>query len=175
MSKSLLKTHLQSLTKEQIIEQVLDMYETYKPAKEYFDYLLNPNEKEHFNKYKSVIINEFYPKGKNSEPTTRFSIAKRAISDFSNLKPSPQLIGDLMVTFIEMACKFTHDYGDMSEKYYDSTISNFEKALKYLHNNGLLDEFKLRCQTCLDYASNCGYGFPYDMSDLYMAYYEDLL
>ena len=63
----------------------------------------------------------------------------------------------------------------MSEKYYDSTISNFEKALKYLHNNGLLDEFKLRCQTCLDYASNCGYGFPYDMSDLYMAYYEDLL
>ena len=101
MSKSLLKTHLQSLTKEQIIEQVLDMYETYKPAKEYFDYLLNPNEKEHFNKYKSVIINEFYPKGKNSEPTTRFSIAKRAIADFSNLKPSPQLIAELMVTFMK--------------------------------------------------------------------------
>jgi hypothetical protein len=48
MSKTTLKKHLQSLTKEQIIGQVLGLYDTCKPAKEYLEYLLNPNEKEKF-------------------------------------------------------------------------------------------------------------------------------
>jgi hypothetical protein len=67
MSKSSLKKHLQSLSKEQIIEQVLDFYDNSKAAKEYLEYSLNPNEKEMFEKYKAVIVNEFYPKGKSTE------------------------------------------------------------------------------------------------------------
>jgi len=35
-----------------------------------------------FGKYKAVIVNEFYPKGKYTDPKTRFSVAKKAIADF---------------------------------------------------------------------------------------------
>jgi len=54
MSKTELKKHLLSLTtltKEQIVEQVPGLYDTCKPAKEYFEYFLNPNEQGHFEKY----------------------------------------------------------------------------------------------------------------------------
>lgn len=173
MSKPALKKHLQTLTKEQVIEQVLELYDTCKPVKEFYEYYLNPNEKEQFEKYKAIIVNEFYPKGKYTEPKTRFSVAKKAIADFSSLKPSPRLVGDLMLTFSEMACKFTYDYGDMSEQYYNSTVINFERALKFMQNNGLLNDFKLRCNDCLKYAKPCGYGFPDEMGDVFVAFFKN--
>lgn len=172
MSKTTLKKHLQSLTKEQIIGQVLGLYDTCKPAKEYLEYLLNPNEMEKFKKYRSVIINEFYPEADRFDPSLRFSVTKKAISDFRSLKPSPVLLADLMVTLPEMACKFTNEYGDMSEQYYTSTATNFEIALKFLQKQGLLEQFKLRCQNCVKYAEPCGYGFADEISDLLSEYYE---
>lgn len=172
MSKTELKKHLISLSKEQIMEQVLGLYDTCKPAKEYFEYFLNPNEKGQFEKYKAIIINEFYPKGKSVEPKTRFSVAKKSIADFRSLSPSPELLGDLMVTLPEMACKFTFDYGDMWEQYYTSATTNYEMALIFLKKQGLLQDFKLRCHECVKYAKHCGYGFADEISDLYDEYYD---
>ncbi len=171
MSKPALKKHLQTLSKEQLIDTVLELYDNVKPAKEYFEFFLNPNEKEMLEKFRTAIVNEFYPRGKFSEPKTRFSVAKKAIADFRALKPSPELLGDLMVTLAEMACKFTYDYGDMWEQYYTSAANNYEAALKYLQKNNLLDNFKLRCENCVKYASPCGYGFEDDISSIFHDYY----
>ena len=173
MSKIVLKQHLQTLSKEQIIEHILDMYNNFKPIKEYFEYYLNPNEKDKFEKFKAIIVNEFYPEGKNANPKTRFSVAKKAIADFRNLKPSPELLGDLMVTLAENACKFTFDYGDMWEQYYTSASNNYEFALKYLEKNKLLEQFKLRCKDCVKYSSPCGWGFADEISTIYSEYYEN--
>ena len=173
MSKSALKKHLQSLTKEQMIETVLEMYDNMKPVKEYLEFFLNPNEKEMFEKYRAVIVNEFYPKGKYFDPKTRFSVAKKAIADFRALKPTSELLADLMLTLPEMACQFTYNYGDMSEQYYNSAYNNFKAALQYMDKNNLLDAFKLRCVDCLKWASVCGYGFASDISDIYYQYYND--
>ena len=172
MSKTTLKKHLQSLTKEQIIEQVFSLYDTCKPANEYLEYILNPDEKGQFEKCKAIMVNEFYPKGKFDEPTTRFSVAKKAIADFRNLSPSPGLLGDLKVTLAEMACKFTYEYGDMSEQYYTSAVNNYEAALKFLQQNNLLENFKLRCEDCVKYAEPCGYGFADEISYLFDKYYN---
>ncbi len=171
MSKRQLKSHLVTLSKEQLTEHILELYTILKPVKEYYDFYLNPNEKEMSEKYKTIIVNEFYPGGKYTEPKTRFSVAKKAIADFRNLKPSPMLIGDLMVTLVEMACKFTYDYGDMWEQYYDSTANNFERALQYLQKNGLLKDFEKRINKCLTYAEPCGYGFPDDLNQVFCEYY----
>lgn len=172
MSKSELKKHLQSLTKEQIIEQVLEVYSNCKPAKEYLEYFLNPDEKEQFQKYKAIIIKEFYPEGKYFDPSLRFSVARKAISDFRSLKPSPELLADLMVTLPEIACKFTSEYGDMSEQYYTSAANNYEQALKFLQKNNLLENFKLRCEDCVKYVEPCGYGFADEISQLFYDYYD---
>ena len=164
---------MQSLTNEQLLEIVLYMYDNMKPVKEYLEYSLNPNEKAMFEKYKTIIVNEFYPKGKTAQPKTRFSVAKKAIADFKALKPSPELLGDLMLTLPEMACKFTCDYGDMWEQYYDSASTNFKIALDFLEKNNLLDNFKVRCENCLKNASHCGYGFEDEILDLFYQYYNE--
>lgn len=173
MPKLTLKRHLQSLTKEQVIDFVLQVYDSVKPAKEFMEYYLNPNEKEMFEKYRKIIIQEFYPTAKSAEPKTRFSVCKKAIADLRALKPSPELLADLMLTLPELACKFTCEFGDMWEQYYDSAYTNFEIALKYIQKNNLLDNFKLRCVDCVKYASPCGYGFAGEMAQLYYDYYGE--
>jgi hypothetical protein len=45
MSKAALKKGLQSLTKEQLTEQILALYDTFKLVKEYYEHYLNPQTK----------------------------------------------------------------------------------------------------------------------------------
>ena len=101
----------------------------------------------------------------------RFSIARKAIADFRALKPSIRLLADLLVTIPETACKFTNEYGDMSEQFYDRTVTNYEIALKFLQQNNLLADFKLRCQDCVKCAEPCGYGFHDEINRLFCDYY----
>ena len=171
MSKTELKKYLQLLSKEEVIEKVLELYCNCKPAKEYLHYLSNPDEKGKFKKYKAIIINEFYPEADQFDPSLRFSVAKKAIADFRVLKPSPLLLADLLVTLPETACRFTNEYGDMSEPYYNSTVTNFGVALNFLQKNNLLENFKLRCLDCVNYAEPCGYGFADEISQLFYDYY----
>jgi hypothetical protein len=173
MSKAALKKELQSLTKEQLTEQILALYDTFKPVKEYYELYLHPqNENELMKKYRATIIKEFFP-GSNRIGQTRFSVAKKAIADFRALHPSPELLAELMVTLPEMACQFTHDYGDMAESFYTSAANNFEAALKFLKKESLLSRFESRCKACVIHSKWCGYGFEDEMKGLFAEYYPD--
>ncbi|MEA4936723.1 MAG: DUF6155 family protein [Paludibacter sp.] len=172
MSKPALKKHLLSLTREQLVETILEMYDNMKPVNEYFEYYLNPNEKEMLKRHKTVIQKEFALEWKYAEPKLRFSVARKAIAEFRALKPSPEMLADLMLTLPEVACEFTYNYSDMSEQFYNSAYNNFKAALEFINKNNLLDDFKLRCGDCLKWASVCGYGFADDMRDIYYQYYQ---
>ena len=173
MSKTKLKKELQQLTKEQLVEQILDLYQKNKSVKEFYDFYLNPqNEKELAEKYKKIIRKEFGVE--NPERAgLKYSVAKRAISDFKDLQPSPEMLADVILTLPECACKFTYEYGDMDESFYNGAYNNFSAAMKFIAKNGLLDKFKLRAEQCMKWASPCGYGFEDDIASIYYEYYED--
>ena len=160
------------MSKEHVIEFMLEIYQNNKQTKEYIEYLLNPNEKEMLEKYRKVIINEFYPTKNTFDPKLRFSVCKKAISEFKSLKPDPALLADLLISLPETACQFTYEFGDMWEQYYDSTATNFDVALKYMQKNNLLQLFKKRCKKCIQYASHCGWGFEDQIESLFYEYYS---
>lgn len=172
MSKTTLKAHLHTLTKDQLIAELLELYDNFKPVKEYLEYKLTPDLSGKLGYYKSIITEEFYPRRKTVEPKTRFSVARKAIADFRKLKPPAEQLADLMLTLPEYACRFTHDYGDMWEQYYDSAATNFKLALEFITAHCLLDNFRLRCEQCRNYASVCGWGFSDEMNELFYRYYE---
>lgn len=173
MSKSALKKELLKLTKEQLVEQILDLYEKNKSIKEFYDFYLNPhNEKELVAKYKKIIRKEFNVE-RPERSSEKFSVAKKAISEFKSLQPSPKALADVMLYLPESACELTYCYGDYSEQFYDSTYNNYKAALEFIARNDLLDEFKLRAQQCVKWASVCGYGFANDIADIYYEFYQD--
>lgn len=168
MSKLKLKKHLLALDKSHVIELIMEMYGSHKEAKEYFEFYLNPNEREQFEKYRRVIEKEFdFDKGRR-----RVSVAKKAIASFAKLKPSEPLIAELMIHFVLVGCKLTYDNGSYSESFYKAFVHNYERALKYMANNRLLEQFRGEAELCLKYASRCGYGFPNDMRAVFAEFYE---
>jgi hypothetical protein len=105
MSKSALKKELLKLTKEQLVEQILDLYEKNKSIKEFYDFYLNPhNEKELMDKYKKIIRKEFNVE-RPERSDEKFSVAKKAISEFKSLQPSPEALADVMLFLPESACE----------------------------------------------------------------------
>jgi len=172
MSKAALKKELQKLTKEQIIEQILDLYEKNKSVKELYQLYLNPtNEKGLADKYKRLIRKEFNVENP-MRSTEKFSVAKRAISDFKNLQPSPEYLADVMLYLPESACKLTSLYGDFSDQFYNGTFNNFKAALEFLKKNNLLKAFKARAEQCVKWSEYCGYGFADDMKYIFDEYYN---
>jgi hypothetical protein len=173
MSKTALKKELSKLSKEALINQILDLYDKNSSVKEYYRFFLNPtNEKELAEKYKKLIRKEFNVENP-IRSTEKFSTAKKAISDFKNLDPSPACLADVILYLPESACELTALYGDYPEQFYNGAYNNFKTALEFLRKHQLLAEFKPRVKQCLTWASNCGYGFADDISDVYFDYYSD--
>ena len=172
MSKPQLKKELQKLGKEQLIEQICELYDTYKPVKEYYKIFLNPDSiQELFEKYKAIIVDKFNPGKITRNYRTCFQVAKKTIADFKMLNPPPKLFAELMMTVVEKACPLSNDYGDMPEQHYDNTANSFERTLKFLQKEKLLSDFKSRCKKCLKYADKCGGGFSDCMNDIYDEFY----
>ena len=146
MSNPALKKEINRLTKEQLVEQILDLYDKNKAVKEFYDFYLHPNnEKELAEKYKKQIVKEFNVLS-SERSGLKYSVAKRAISDFRNLQPSPQSLADVMLTLPECACEFTYTYGDMDEAFYNGAFNNFVTTLKFMDKHNLLEDFKLRVE-----------------------------
>lgn len=171
MSKGALKKYLGTLQKGEIIEMVLDLYVARKEAKEYLEYFLNPDEEEKLKEYKAIILNEFFPK--RGDGKCRFSVCRKAISDFRKLHPSPKNLADLMLYLIENACKIANSWGDLWESFYDSTETNFIATMKFITKNGLLPKFQNRIEAALKNTQSSGYGFCDAMPDIYEEYARD--
>lgn len=168
MSKAQLKKYLSKLTQEQVIDVILELYDARKEAKEYLEFYMNPNDDSKLEEYKKIIYNEFYPR--RGEPKCRFSVCRKAVSDFKKLKPSSSCIADLMLFYIETGVNFTAEYGDMWEQYYTALENNFDKAMEFIYQNGYLDELRPRIEKMLKLSEKCGWGFPDTLYDIYYQY-----
>lgn len=174
MSKAKLKKELQALSKEQLIEHVLDMYEKHKAVKEFYNFFLNAspaNEQACAEKYKKIIRKEFNLINPMNAGM-KFSVAKRAIADFKNLQPSAHSLADIMLYLPECACEFTYQFGDMTEQFYIGACNNFQAALLFMAKHHILNDFKLRSLQCVEWASVCGYGFADEIASIYNEFYD---
>ena len=61
MSKRDLKKYLTELNKEQLKEQIIDLYARFKEVKEYYDFVFNPQEQKLVDECKFKISKEYFP------------------------------------------------------------------------------------------------------------------
>lgn len=173
MSLSLVKNHLNNLSKSEAIGIISELYNKFDNVKEYLDYFINPQEDKLLEKYKKIINDEFMPlKGFGK---ARIAIAKKAISDFKKFEPSETDIADLMLYYIKIGTEFQNEFGGDFEKLYDSLESTFESTLKLMRKINALEKFKERCIKIIKDTEDTGYGFGDIINELFIEYYGDAI
>jgi hypothetical protein len=147
MSKRDLKKYLNELNKEQLEEQIIELYEKFSPVKVFYDFVFNPKEETLLKECKLKISQEYFPiqtGRKRKKPKMRRSVAQKYIKHFILLGVDPFVIADVMLYNIEIAQTFASENSIKQELFYKSMFNSFEQALKFIISNGILNEFKNR-------------------------------
>lgn len=148
MSKRILKKYLSELNKNQLKEQVVELYEKFSVVKTYYDFVFNPKEEILLRECKIKILNEYFPQkttgGKTRKPKMRRSVAQKYIKHFILLGVDSFIVSDVMLYSIEIAQTFSLERMIKQEQFYKSMFNSFEQAVTFMISNGTLIEFKSR-------------------------------
>lgn len=148
MSKRDLKIYLQELTKEQLEEQILDLYTRFKPVKTYYNFVFKPNEEKLLDEAKFKIGKEYFPIN-GRKPKARRSVAQKIIKHFIQLGVDPFIIIDVMLFNIEVALQYNEDKQIKQDAFYRSILRSFENTVSFIKEHGLMNDFSPRISTIL--------------------------
>lgn len=152
------KTALARLDPQGLLELISDMYQLSKDNKDFLhtrfsagDDVLGP--------YKKIIKECMYPDIQNE--SVRIIRAKRAISDYSKAIPDAKGEAELLTYFVECGHKFTLDYGDIDEDFYDSLLEVYGQAIKKVLALPVpeQDDFKNRLKKIMLSSDGIGWGY----------------
>ena len=149
MSKRDLKKYLGELSKEQLEEQIIELYEKFSPVKVYYDFVFNPKEDKLLQESKIKISQEYFPikkPGARWKPKAKLrrSVAQKIIKHFIMIGVDPFVIADIMLYNIEIAQTYSVNNLVKQELFYKSILNSFEQAVNFTISNGILNEFKER-------------------------------
>lgn len=146
MSKRELKLYLKELNKEQLEEQLLDLYNRFKEVKEYYDFAFNPKENVLIEQCRFQIGKEYFPVN-GRKPKARRSVAQKWIKKLKVLGAEPSLVADVMLYNVEIAQAWASERKTIiPESFFKSILKSYEEALIYFSENGLLTEFAIRIE-----------------------------
>nr|WP_315239192.1 DUF6155 family protein [uncultured Flavobacterium sp.] len=149
MSKRDLKKYLGELNKEQLEEQIIELYEKFSPVKVFYDFVFNPKEDKLLQESKTKISHEYFPVKKpgakwRPKAKMRRSVAQKIIKHFILLGVDPFVIADIMFYNIEIAQTYSSGNFIKQELFYKSMLNSFEQGVNFVISNGILNEFKAR-------------------------------
>jgi len=149
MSKRDLKKYLGELSKEQLEEQIIELYEKFSPVKVYYDFVFNPKEDKLLQECKVKISQEYFPIKKPTskrrpKAKMRRSVAQKYIKHFILLGVDPFVIADIMLYNIEIAQTYSSQNFVKQELFYKSIFNSFEQAVNFSISNGILSDFRER-------------------------------
>ncbi|TKG94536.1 hypothetical protein EYV94_11340 [Puteibacter caeruleilacunae] len=145
MSKREFKKYISGLSKEQLEEQLIDVYGRFKEVKEYYDFAFNPKEDKLIDECKFKIGKEYFPVNRRKAKMRR-SVAQNYIRHFKRLGVESSLIADVMLYNVEIAQTYCKEKYVRQDSFYTSMLKSFDEAVSYIIENSLQNEFNDRVQ-----------------------------
>ncbi len=153
-----LKKHLEQLTKEELVEEILKLNKKFKEVKTYYEMDLGGEEQQTkiVNEVKNKLKKEF---ARREHP--KASVLRKIITDFKKVAVFPHDVIDILLCRIELEIDFLNQYRYMSTAFYEATRKSYEEAIKLIEKEGAETHFNERCLQIQHRLSNIGWGFGY--------------
>jgi len=164
-----LKKHLKDATKEELLKDIVDIYKKNEFVKDYYVSKYSADSRSLvLAKYKEIIEYEFFPE--KGFGKARLSVAKKSITEFKKISNDKTSIAELMIFYVENGVNYTECYGDIDQQFYHSMENMYERLLKFIVDNGLVDVFNDRCLKIVSDTQNMGWGFHEQLCEIYYDY-----
>jgi hypothetical protein len=161
-----IRAFLQEKPHEQLVNDMLFLYNKFDGVKEFLALQMGHGFSDDLvEKHRAIIQREFFPA--RGFGRARLSLARKAVTDYKKLSPNIPGLVELTVFYVEMGVRFTNEYGDIDEPFYNSMESMYENALKLIIQHQLQDQFQKRCKAIVTDTRHIGWGFHDTLSDLY--------
>lgn len=165
MSKRDLQKYLKELTKNQLQDQILDLYERFKDVKVFYDFAFNPQEDKLLDDFKTRVGKEYFPIG-NRKPKMRRSIAQKLIKHFITIEVDPTLLLDSMLFNIETAQAFTEERTINQDAFYKSMLVSFQQAVNHAKYHGIMHDALFRINRIIEIADHQKWPNAHDFPEV---------
>lgn len=145
MGKKQLKEFIAELSREELEEQLIDLYSRFKEVKTFYDFSFNPKEEQLWEEAKFKISKEYFPPN-GRKAKMRPSVAQKLIRHFRKLEVNPELVADIMLYNIEVAQAYHSEKQIQRNAFFKSMQNSFEEAIHYIEVNGYESTFHHRIQ-----------------------------
>ena len=152
MSKRALSKFIRELPKEELEEQIMDLYSRFKEVKTYYDFVFNPKEDKLFEEARTKIALEYFPQGRRRRAKLRRTVATRFFKHFIKLQADPMKIADLMLFHIETAQAYCVEKTVYQETFYRAMLKSFEEACKFSEDHGIYSDYEVRFKRIIEEA-----------------------
>jgi len=171
ITKNTLKKHLEALSREALIAEVLKLYDKIKSVKDYYEMDLGTDTSAVLNAYKTKIERQYFPKRGYGNP--KASEIRALISAFKKIAVFEFDVVDLLIFRVEQAVNFTNAYGDIDEAFYSSAESAFDDALKLAQKTAILTHIRERSINIVKETKNIGWGFHDSLFSTFTEYFGE--
>lgn len=173
---STVRQHLTTWDKPALLALVKDLYELDAENRDFIHARIEAGENggEALEKYRSKIEEQFFPT--RGFGKLKLGEARKAIHDFR--KATGNLPGtlELLMTYVENGAKFTHEFGDIDERFYNSVESALEELAALLCGEAreLYPQFRDRLARVEKMTDGIGWGFHDFVGDVVGQLEEEL-
>ena len=130
------KKYLNQFTKEQLIEQIIDLATKYKEVKAYYKFHQKPNSQELKNKYIKQIH-----KAIMGSRSLEIAKIKNAINAFTKLSPNPEDLIEVILFFVSTSGKYLSRFGYINKPFYPAIDTYYKQAAGLINEWGLHKQF----------------------------------
>lgn len=116
--------------------------------------------------YRERVIEPFFPKRGSGK--LKLGEARKAIRDYRKATGDEAGTAELLMTYVESGARFTHEYGDIDERFYSSIESALDELASLLKgkDRDLYPQFSKRLTEVDRLTDGIGWGFHDFVADV---------
>jgi hypothetical protein len=173
---SAVRQQLATWDKPALLALVKDLYEAAAENRDFIHARSKAGEwgGEALEKYRGKIVEQFFPA--RGFGKLKLGEARKAIRDYRKATGNLPGTAELLMTYVENGARFTHEFGDIDERFYSSLESVLEELAALLRGEarGMYPQFSDRLARVEQMTDGIGWGFHDFVGDVVGQLEEEL-
>lgn len=161
--KSLLK-HLEKSDKEDIVREVVMLFDKFKNVKEYYTAELTDDKNPLLERYKKKIA-KAYSLQNPKERSTNMNVNK-LIKEFKKINIYERELADLMLHRVECGVAASNRNNKRSATFYNCIANTFEEAIALISADDSIEEFRKRINKIIKTSQTGKFGIQEKMQEI---------